>query len=178
MAAKRGRPSKKDGLSAIYVLRCPDSGDVRYVGKAKDPAKRMETHLWSGRGQRPVVCWVRALRAAGKRPVMEVVEWAADWEACEQRWIAAHRAEGARLLNVAAGGLDMVPAREGAQRLPAYAWAMRFCGERKNATLATLIRSKMDECKAHGDAAALAFDAVLRDAVVSVAPGKRVPGHG
>lgn len=95
-----------DGLPSIYGLFCPDTGALRYVGKANKPAKRLATHIRESRRRKtPVACWVAKLASEGKTPVMRVLEaGCSDWEGAERRLIAHHREQGAALLNVADGG--------------------------------------------------------------------------
>lgn len=99
-----GRPSKY----AIYELRCPDSGDVRYIGQTACPKRRLAAHCrYSYRDDTPKAKWAMALVSAGKRPVMKVVEWCDDWDEPERRWIAKYRSEGVTLLNANDGGRTM-----------------------------------------------------------------------
>lgn len=100
-----GRPSSYTDASEIYALCCPDTGDVRYIGKAHDSAQRLKTHIRDARRKNtPVYCWIRALIAAGKFPLMHVVMVTLDWKSSEIACIAQHTADGARLLNLAVGG--------------------------------------------------------------------------
>lgn len=97
------------GSVEIYGLICPDTGRVRYVGKANDSVKRYKSHMRDSRGPKghtPVYCWFRKLASEGKRPGMLVLETVApegDWRNAERRLIAEHRALG-KMLNVADGG--------------------------------------------------------------------------
>lgn len=92
----------------IYALKCPDSGEIRYIGKANNPEKRLKSHIRdSVRGRRPVHAWVRSLVNAGSIPVMDVLREVSDWETEEAKEIASHRLGGARLLNIAKGGVDI-----------------------------------------------------------------------
>lgn len=90
--------------ATIYALHHPETGEVRYIGKANDPAKRLAGHLRDMHARRtPVYDWMRTL---GQAPVMSVVEVVPDggWQEAERRHIAEHRQRGARLLNLAQGG--------------------------------------------------------------------------
>lgn len=91
----------------IYVLRCPESGEVRYVGKANNAQDRLKTHLRDcKRRNTPIYCWIRRLLADGMTPAIEVVKQVAscDWAKAEIDLIAKLRADGVRLLNLADGG--------------------------------------------------------------------------
>lgn len=164
-------------LTAIYVLECPD-GNVRYVGKSKNPKSRMESHVTPGRRSKtPVAQWCRSLKAKGKRPVMRILEWVEDWSAAERRWISHYRENGARLLNIAAGGYDAAHLTVARGRMPAYDWAMKFCGRRKNDELAEILRSKAEIAKTLGPAEMRRFDNALWFAVFEGCPMKafRIP---
>jgi transposase len=92
----------------IYELLDPANGACRYVGQSRNAKKRYEWHLTAaGRGNVGYVYnWIRALLRTGAKPVLRVVcscsEQDADRE--EMRWIAARKAEGARLTNGTDGG--------------------------------------------------------------------------
>lgn len=93
-------------MTQIYALTDPDSGEVRYIGKANDAAKRLKSHRReSARRRTPVYAWMRKLAAAGKAPGMIVLMEcsAEEWPDKEREMIAHHR-QGGRLLNVADGG--------------------------------------------------------------------------
>jgi hypothetical protein len=89
----------------IYGLHCPDTDELRYVGKAKNAQKRFRTHLYERVLSRPVNRWIKSLIDQGKVPVMRVLEVVpdAEWEEAERRLIAEHR-KTAKLLNLADGG--------------------------------------------------------------------------
>lgn len=99
-------------LVAIYGLYDPRTDALRYIGKAKEPARRRKGHLRRSALNLPypVARWCKELVAQGLEPRQEVLTWARDWEMAERRLIAAHRKAGADLLNLAAGGVD-IPAR-------------------------------------------------------------------
>lgn len=90
-------------MAAIYGLCDPVSGELRYIGKANDPQKRLKSHMRDCRHRAtPVYCWIRSL---DERPALVVLEAdCLDWKEAERRWIAKARAEGVRLLNLADGG--------------------------------------------------------------------------
>jgi hypothetical protein len=94
---------------AIYALADPRTGEVRYVGKAIDPAKRLQQHL--SRFQLTYYkshknSWLQSLLDAGVRPTLHILELVASQDAntAEIRWIAKAAAMGARLTNGTAGG--------------------------------------------------------------------------
>lgn len=88
----------------IYGLYDPDTNELKYIGKARDSAKRLKTHIWdAANGKRPVCVWIRGLIAQRKCPKVEVLERVPEdqWKATERRWIAQYRET---LLNLAPGG--------------------------------------------------------------------------
>jgi len=92
-------------LIAIYALREPDTGEIRYIGKATDAMARFKSHMRDARRRStPVYVWINELAAAGKKPVRDVWRMVEPpkWEAAEREEIAARKSS--RLLNVAPGG--------------------------------------------------------------------------
>jgi DNA-binding transcriptional regulator YdaS (Cro superfamily) len=93
----------------IYALADPRTGEVRYVGKAVDPARRLRQHmtafqLRNYRSQKN--SWLLSLLDAGVTPTLHVLELVEhqDANAAEIRWIAKALEMGARLTNGTAGG--------------------------------------------------------------------------
>jgi len=92
-------------MAEIYALTCPDTSEVRYIGKADNSRKRFAKHLADARRRNtPVYCWIRKLNAEGKVPGMHVLEVTDDWVSAEKKHIAEGRMNGLRLLNLADGG--------------------------------------------------------------------------
>lgn len=92
---------------AIYGLRDPRGGGIRYIGKAKDVAKRLKSHLRDAtRRNTPVYTWIRGLLAEGILPQAETITWASPeaWPHVERLCIKAFSDGSDGLLNVAAGG--------------------------------------------------------------------------
>tara|TARA_R100001086_G_scaffold225289_2_gene143574 strand:- start:23209 stop:23700 length:492 start_codon:yes stop_codon:yes gene_type:complete len=93
----------------IYGLYDPKTEDLRYVGKANDPEKRLKSHLRDMRRRStPVYAWFKGLAEEGLVPNLKVLV-----ECCEDTWprheideIKAARELGADLLNVAKGGKE------------------------------------------------------------------------
>jgi hypothetical protein len=89
----------------VYALVDP-AGEVRYVGKGRDPIKRLRDHLRDRRKSHKA-SWIASLRAAGQRPAVLLLRaCASDREAYarEKELIAAFRDRGAVLTNMTAGG--------------------------------------------------------------------------
>jgi hypothetical protein len=89
----------------IYALECPETKEIRYVGKADDLIARYRRHQWVG-GSSEKRAWIRDLGKRGLRPnllVLEEVPWD-DWKDAEIRWISAFRDSGSPLFNEHDGG--------------------------------------------------------------------------
>lgn len=92
----------------IYTLSDPRTGKVRYVGKTFNPQGRLYDHC-KAQGSTHKACWIKALKAAGLAPDMDIVDMvAADQEQAffdaESRWIETFRLMGYKLTNLASGG--------------------------------------------------------------------------
>lgn len=99
-----GRPTT---IAEIYALLEPDTGDIRYIGKANDSLKRFKRHMRDRvRRDYPLYRWINKLVREGREPDMIVLEVTEDWRSAERRLIEVSRARGCRLLNVAEGGDD------------------------------------------------------------------------
>lgn len=89
----------------IYTISDPDTGLVRYVGKADCAKKRFVTHMRDARRRKtPVYSWINSLAARGKKPVMAVVMSTWDWQHSEREFIAQCRQDAVPLLNLSVGG--------------------------------------------------------------------------
>jgi hypothetical protein len=95
-------------ISYIYALVDPrDPLVARYIGKADNPADRLNRHCREARlHSRPIHCWIRKLGREGIRPIMHVLQATGDWESAERAMIAEAKENGAPLLNVAIGGAE------------------------------------------------------------------------
>lgn len=99
----------EDGLSLraacveIYAIHDPITGDIRYIGKAKNSVARFKQHLSCDKAT-PIYAWIRQLREKGLTPTMSVLMSTWDWESSEVTAIAQFKADGCDLLNVAMGG--------------------------------------------------------------------------
>lgn len=93
----------------IYALADPDSGEIRYVGKADNLKRRLRLHLWRAKQEGPKPhssCWVRGIVDRGKKPDMLMLEKVASdrWQEAEKRHIAELRDKGHDLTNLTDGG--------------------------------------------------------------------------
>lgn len=99
----------------IYVLKCPLTMDVRYVGKCTNLASRLRQHISESRDESlrsHKATWIRSVLAKGLRPIMEVeavIAGAVNWKQAEINLIAHYRAMGADLTNATDGGDEPSP---------------------------------------------------------------------
>jgi len=97
-----------DSLAFIYILKDPDTGEPRYVGKAKNPKVRFSEHVcpYFLRRNTHKNNWIKALLGVGTLPVLEVVAEVPknEWSFWECRYIEFFKEVGARLTNATRGG--------------------------------------------------------------------------
>jgi hypothetical protein len=101
----------------IYALLDPRSDEIRYVGKAKDPAHRLDVHLYSAKtgksqdNRSHKYNWIRELLREDLAPELVVLESGLDDSIASERerhWIADLRQAGHRLTNHTDGGEGML----------------------------------------------------------------------
>jgi len=91
----------------IYALCQPQTGEIKYIGKANNADKRYKSHLRECRRRRtPVYLWINKLLKNNLLPQLKVLTVVAvdKWEEIERKYIATHREFIGDLLNVADGG--------------------------------------------------------------------------
>lgn len=115
----------------IYLLKCPKSGAVRYVGKAKDAKARYRQHMYDARvGTKSHKCnWIRSLLVAGLRPTLEidlVIGDSEDWKQREIERVAHYRAAGCDLTNSTNGGDEPGELTEAGRAILAESARSRF----------------------------------------------------
>lgn len=92
----------------IYALCEPDTGEIRYIGKADNPHKRLHGHTSSRviNGKTHRSCWIRSLVNQNKSPVLKIIDEVPvnHWQALEAAYIDFCRERGMRLVNIADGG--------------------------------------------------------------------------
>lgn len=95
--------------SCIYVLKCPTSGEVRYVGKTRNAHCRRWQHQSASNNlsNRRIHVWVRSLLASQTKPEFVVIEETDELDAREQHWVAHYLAMGVNLLNMNEGGTSI-----------------------------------------------------------------------
>jgi NUMOD3 motif len=109
---------------SIYALKDPVTDEIRYIGWAITPGKRLMTHIAvsrSGKEKNHRANWIRSLLARGLAPKLHIIEsGVTDFAEREIFWIAHYRALGCRLTNGTDGGEGMVgwiPSDETKQKL-------------------------------------------------------------
>jgi hypothetical protein len=99
----------------IYVL-LDESGEVRYVGRSRDPFGRLRPHLADAKvGGTDKQTWLADMIAAGHVPQLAIVDDAEpgqDVAALETDWIERF-ADGGRLTNGVRAGVASTPRRTG-----------------------------------------------------------------
>lgn len=90
----------------IYVLKHPDTQEVRYVGKTVKPLSyRLSNHISNAKGNKHnkhLSSWILKILAEGKRPIIELIETCSHdtWQEREQYWISQYP----NLINLTLGG--------------------------------------------------------------------------
>lgn len=91
----------------IYGLICPFSQELRYIGKANNPTRRVKDHMYDSRGHDlNKALWFRKMRHHNVKPILEIIEEVImdEWQQAEEFWISYYTYIGANLLNTRAGG--------------------------------------------------------------------------
>ena len=91
----------------IYVLKDPETGEVRYVGKTKRSLRvRLDGHLLS-KSNDYRSRWIESLKNKNLSPTIESIELVSDetWAERETFWIRHYKKLGAKLTNGNEGGM-------------------------------------------------------------------------
>lgn len=98
--SKQFTPEQKE-MACIYALLDAE-GNVLYIGKANNPAKRLSSHMRDSRRRKtPLYSWIRK---HGLPKMVVLVHNCDNWKEAEIKAISDARASGSRLLNLAIGG--------------------------------------------------------------------------
>jgi DNA-binding NarL/FixJ family response regulator len=89
----------------IYALKHPVTGEIRYVGLTRFPAKRFRNEIHYAH-TRHLRNWITSLKNINLKPKMETLEETDENLASskEQEWIAEMRSRGCDLINYTNGG--------------------------------------------------------------------------
>jgi hypothetical protein len=107
---KRGRSNETVGKVSIYAL-CDFDKIIRYIGKAKNPAARFQSHMRDALKHRGLnlhkEAWIRSMHLAKHDIELRILEWCDEenWETAERKWITQHLET---LTNQAPGGQQPV----------------------------------------------------------------------
>jgi len=94
----------------IYVLVDPNTDDIRYVGKSKNPQTRMTDHInGHGRGAKKYM-WVDSLVENNQKPLLRILEKCDESEVREREryWIKYFNNMGFDLTNSVYKGYDKI----------------------------------------------------------------------
>lgn len=91
----------------IYILKCPITDEVRYVGKTNNPNERYKNHLNKLHGEGTHKRnWINSLRNKGLKPIFEIIDVVdiEEWKEKEKYYIKYYRDAGCNLVNYTDGG--------------------------------------------------------------------------
>lgn len=98
----------ESGLGYIYILKDPNTDEIRYVGKTNNIKNRLKDHIRKSKlSKTHKNNWIQSLLIKNQEPVIEIIEEITNknWGIREQYWIDFYRGEGVRLTNIANGGV-------------------------------------------------------------------------
>ena len=108
-----------NSFASIYVLKHPETGKVRYVGKtARTLEKRLGEHLRSSKSySHRCANWIKSLQKQGLTPSIELLEKVnlSELEEKEIAWIKKFREEGLDLTNLTDGGEGTIGLKRSAE---------------------------------------------------------------
>lgn len=91
-------------LGVVYAWKHPQTGEIRYVGKAKDLDDRLKHYRHKVHSPH-LRSWMESLRRDGLEPALMILEECKGWLSQRERWWIAHgRACGWKLINKTDGG--------------------------------------------------------------------------
>jgi hypothetical protein len=108
---KRAWQGHDPRAGVVYSIADSLTGEIRYIGKSGNHAKRFREHLrtWRGHGQHKrthLFHWLRSLHRKRIKPKFAIIQECLPgmMNAVEQEWIAKGRAMGWKLCNSTSGG--------------------------------------------------------------------------
>lgn len=98
----------------IYYLSDPTTGQIRYVGKAKNPGVRFYNHLKEEDRKTHKQDWIQSLLSKGLKPILTTLDEVNEtaWPMLEAAYIQFFYEQGCQLTNGTSGG-DSPPTYSG-----------------------------------------------------------------
>lgn len=119
-------PNNVNVNTYIYVLKDPETGTIRYIGKTvKDPKRRVKEHIYAVKKETKRnhrLNWIQSLLNKNLEPMIETIEicsWIESQER-EKYWIKYYKDLGFNLVNETEGGegnLGYVKSKETIEKL-------------------------------------------------------------
>lgn len=93
-------------MTYIYALICPFDGQLKYIGKANNPERRLRDHMQDIRGAvYEKAMWIKKMKLAKKKPILEILDEIEihNWQFYEEFWIGYFKSIGCNLFNKRSG---------------------------------------------------------------------------
>ena len=94
-------------MTTIYILKDPNTNEIRYVGKTINIKRRYYQHTnknFQEKTKTYVANWILSLLKNKQKPIIESIEQCLNWEEREVYWISYYKNLGCNLCNLAEGG--------------------------------------------------------------------------
>lgn len=91
----------------IYGLKCPILNEIKYVGKAINPKKRLIVHISRSKKETSrKALWLNELSNINLKPEIIILEEikSNEWQEKEKYWIKYYKDKGNKLTNMTIGG--------------------------------------------------------------------------
>lgn len=91
----------------IYTLAHPITGEIRYIGKTKNPIERYKNHLNKRHNETSYKRnWIESIKNIGLKPIMEILDEVPEeeWKFWERFWINQFISWNFNLVNHTSGG--------------------------------------------------------------------------